>query len=61
MLKLMLTSAPSCPLCPCLPPPPSYLLCCVCTGRYIATSVTSLHQMENGFNMWSFNGKLLYR
>lgn len=31
------------------------------TGRYVATSVTSLHQMENGFNMWSFNGKLLYR
>lgn len=30
------------------------------TGRYVATSVTSIHQMENGFNMWSFNGKLLY-
>mmetsp|Transcript_39693 Transcript_39693/g.112613 ORF Transcript_39693/g.112613 Transcript_39693/m.112613 type:complete len:705 (-) Transcript_39693:127-2241(-) len=31
------------------------------TGRYIATSVTHVHQMENGFNMWAFNGKLLYR
>eukprot|EP00877_Chromochloris_zofingiensis_P000044 jgi/Chrzof1/1003/Cz01g36140.t1 len=30
------------------------------TGRYVATSVTSIHQMENGFNVWSFNGKLLY-
>lgn len=30
------------------------------TGRYVASSVTSIHQMENGFNMWSFNGKLLY-
>lgn len=32
------------------------------TGRYVATAVTSLHgaAMENGFNMWSFNGKLLY-
>jgi hypothetical protein len=29
-------------------------------GRYVATAVMSLHQMENGFNMWSFNGKLLY-
>lgn len=30
------------------------------TGRYVASSVTSIHQMENGFNMWSFNGNLLY-
>jgi hypothetical protein len=30
--------------------------------RYVATSVTSVHHdMENGFNIWSFNGKLLYR
>ncbi|XP_057550220.1 eukaryotic translation initiation factor 3 subunit B-like [Amaranthus tricolor] len=31
------------------------------TGRYVATVVTSVHEMENGFNIWSFNGKLLYR
>ncbi|XP_072963175.1 eukaryotic translation initiation factor 3 subunit B-like [Typha angustifolia] len=31
------------------------------TGRYLATSVTSVHEMENGFHLWSFNGKLLYR
>ncbi|KAL3690224.1 hypothetical protein R1sor_016533 [Riccia sorocarpa] len=31
------------------------------TGRFVATSVTSVHQMENGFNIWSFHGKLLYR
>ncbi|KAI3905116.1 hypothetical protein MKX01_017362 [Papaver californicum] len=31
------------------------------TGRYVATAVTSIHEMENGFNIWSFNGKLLYR
>ena len=31
------------------------------TGRYVATSVTSIHQMENGFNVWSWNGHLLYR
>jgi len=30
------------------------------TGRYAATAVTSVHEMENGFNIWSFNGKLLY-
>lgn len=31
------------------------------TGRYIATSVSSMiHQMENGFNIWSFQGRLLY-
>nr|AIZ68196.1 eukaryotic translation initiation factor 3 subunit B-like protein [Albuca bracteata] len=30
------------------------------TGRYVATSVTSVHEMENGFHIWSFNGKLLY-
>ncbi|CAN0854090.1 Eukaryotic translation initiation factor 3 subunit B [Linum grandiflorum] len=32
------------------------------TGRYVATAVTSVHhEMENGFNIWSFHGKLLYR
>mmetsp|Transcript_36262 Transcript_36262/g.43780 ORF Transcript_36262/g.43780 Transcript_36262/m.43780 type:complete len:706 (-) Transcript_36262:230-2347(-) len=31
------------------------------TGRYVTTSVTSVHQMENGCNVWTFNGKLLYR
>ena len=31
------------------------------TGRYVATSVTSIHQMENGFNLWLFNGTPLYR
>lgn len=31
------------------------------TGRYVSTSVTSVHQMENGFNVWSFQGKLLYQ
>ena len=31
------------------------------TGRYVATSVTSIHQMENGFNIWLFNGTPLYR
>ncbi|KAL5559619.1 hypothetical protein UlMin_035830 [Ulmus minor] len=31
------------------------------TGRYVATAVTSVHEMENGFNIWSFKGKLLYR
>eukprot|EP00897_Mesotaenium_endlicherianum_P005996 jgi/Mesen1/5424/ME000027S04793 len=31
------------------------------TGRFVATAVTSVHQMENGYNVWSFNGKLLYR
>lgn len=30
------------------------------TGRYVATGVTSIQQMENGFNLWSFNGKLIY-
>lgn len=30
------------------------------TGRYVATSVSASHQMENGYNLWSFNGKLLY-
>ncbi|KAJ3674586.1 hypothetical protein LUZ60_005202 [Juncus effusus] len=30
-------------------------------GRYVATSVTSVREMENGFCIWSFNGKLLYR
>lgn len=31
------------------------------SGRYVATVVTSVHEMENGFNIWSFSGKLLYR
>ncbi|OVA00273.1 RNA recognition motif domain [Macleaya cordata] len=31
------------------------------SGRYVATYVTSVHEMENGFNIWAFNGKLLYR
>ncbi|GBG62798.1 hypothetical protein CBR_g32387 [Chara braunii] len=31
------------------------------TGRFVATCVTSVHQMENGFNIWSFHGNLLYR
>ena len=30
------------------------------SGRYVATSVTSIHQMENGFKIWSFHGRLLY-
>jgi translation initiation factor 3 subunit B len=30
------------------------------TGRYVATSVTSVHQMENGYKVWSFHGRLLY-
>lgn len=30
------------------------------TGRYVATSVTAIAQMENGFNIWSFSGRLLY-
>ncbi|CAJ2635764.1 eukaryotic translation initiation factor 3 subunit b-like protein [Trifolium pratense] len=31
------------------------------TGRYVATAVTHHDNMENGFNIWSFNGKHLYR
>lgn len=31
------------------------------TGRFVATSVTSVHQMENGFIMWSFSGQQLYK
>ena len=31
------------------------------TGRYVATSVTSIHQMENGFTVWDFKGKMLYK
>lgn len=30
------------------------------TGRYVATTVTTVHQMENGFKVWSFHGRLLY-
>ena len=29
--------------------------------RYLATIVTQVQQMENGFNVWSFSGKLLYQ
>ncbi|KAF7153516.1 hypothetical protein RHSIM_Rhsim01G0073400 [Rhododendron simsii] len=29
--------------------------------QHVGTSVTSVHEMTNGFNIWSFNGKLLYR
>ncbi len=29
-------------------------------GRYVATSVTSVHQMENGYKVWSFHGRLLH-
>jgi translation initiation factor 3 subunit B len=31
------------------------------TGRFVATSVSAVHAMENGFNVWSFHGQLLYR
>jgi translation initiation factor 3 subunit B len=31
------------------------------TGRYVTTSVTSVVSMENGFYLWAFNGKLLYK
>ncbi|KAI3898181.1 hypothetical protein MKW92_016179 [Papaver armeniacum] len=31
------------------------------TGRYVATFVTSVHEIENGFNIWSLTGKLLYK
>jgi hypothetical protein len=31
------------------------------TGRYVATSVNATHQMENGFNIWTFNGRQLYQ
>jgi translation initiation factor 3 subunit B len=31
------------------------------TGRYVTTAVTSVHQMENGFHVWTFNGRLLYK
>eukprot|EP00884_Botryococcus_braunii_P018580 jgi/Botrbrau1/5405/Bobra.182_1s0009.1 len=31
------------------------------TGRYVATSVTSIHQMENGYKIWLFNGNLIYQ
>ena len=31
------------------------------TGRYVATAVTSVHQMENGFHVWTFNGRQLYK
>jgi translation initiation factor 3 subunit B len=31
------------------------------TGRYVATAVTSIHQMENGYKIWLFNGSLIYQ
>lgn len=31
------------------------------TGRYVATAVTALQKMENGVNLWLFNGQLIYR
>lgn len=31
------------------------------TGRYVATAVTALQKMENGLNLWLFNGQLIYR
>ena len=31
------------------------------TGRYVATSVTAVNQMENGYHVWSFSGQLLYK
>lgn len=31
------------------------------TGRYVTTSVTSVHQMENGFNVWAFHGQMIYK
>lgn len=31
------------------------------TGRYVATSVTAQNQMENGYDIWSFAGQLLYK
>ena len=31
------------------------------TGRYVATAVTALQKMENGLNLYLFNGQLIYR
>ncbi|KAL6846837.1 hypothetical protein ACP4OV_024285 [Aristida adscensionis] len=31
------------------------------TGRYVATVATAVHEMENGFQIWSFSGKQLYK
>jgi translation initiation factor 3 subunit B len=31
------------------------------SGRYVVTSVTAVNQMENGFQVWSFCGQLLYK
>lgn len=38
-----------------------FILVILLCYRYVATAVTSVHEMENGFNIWSFNGKHLYR
>ena len=31
------------------------------TGRFVATAVNQAHQMENGWNLWTFSGNLVYR
>ena len=31
------------------------------TGRFVTTAVTGVHQMENGYHCWTFNGRLLYK
>ncbi|XXG72936.1 hypothetical protein AAC387_Pa07g1925 [Persea americana] len=31
------------------------------TGRYVVTSVTSVHEMGNVFNVWTFDSRVLYR
>jgi len=31
------------------------------TGRYVATAVTAVNQMENGYQIWSFSGQPLYK
>ena len=28
--------------------------------RFVATAVTSVHKMENGFRIWSFYGEQIY-
>lgn len=30
------------------------------TGRYVSTSVSTANEIQNGFNIWSFYGRLLY-
>mmetsp|Transcript_7434 Transcript_7434/g.24695 ORF Transcript_7434/g.24695 Transcript_7434/m.24695 type:complete len:720 (+) Transcript_7434:103-2262(+) len=31
------------------------------TGRFVSTSVTAVHQSDNGYHVWSFNGRLIYK